>query len=197
MKILKITLLVLVGCVLLVAGGVYSGIFNFAADDPHWGMTQRLIELARERSIATHAADISVPANLADEKLITSGASEYAEMCTGCHLAPGMKDTEMRTGLYPKPPDLSAHGAHPAPEHQFWIIKHGLKMTGMPAWGLTHDDELIWSMVAFLQKLPGMSPAAYHELVEAGEGGHHHEGMGPDEHGDAESGEGDEHAHHQ
>jgi ketosteroid isomerase-like protein/mono/diheme cytochrome c family protein len=196
MKIFKISLLILVGLVVLAAVGVYSGMFNFSADDPHWGMTQRLIELARERSIATHATDISVPANLADEKLIASGAGEYAEMCTGCHLAPGMKDTEMRTGLYPKPPNLSEPGAHATPGHQFWIIKHGLKMTGMPAWGLTHDDERIWSMVAFLQKLPGLSPAAYHELVEAGEGGHHHEGMEPAQGGESGSEEGDEHAHH-
>ena len=178
----------LVALVVLAAIGVYSGVFNFAADDPHWGVTQRLIETARIRSIASHADDILVPANLADDKVIASGAGEYAEMCTGCHLAPGMKDTEIRTGLYPKPPNLSEHGAHPTPAHQFWIIKHGLKMTGMPAWGLTHDDERIWTMVAFLQKLPELSPAAYQEMIESGEGGHHHEGM---EH---EEGEANEHA---
>jgi mono/diheme cytochrome c family protein len=180
MKLLKTGLLVVAVVFVLAAVGVYSGVYDFAADDPHWGMTQRLIETARIRSIASHASDIAVPANLADEKLIASGASEYAEMCTGCHLAPGMKDTEIRKGLYPKPPNLAEHGAHPVPAHQFWIIKHGLKMTGMPAWGLTHDDERIWSMVAFLQKLPGLTPAAYQELIEAGEGGHHHEGMDHD-----------------
>lgn len=182
MKVLKTALLVVVAVVVFAAIGVYSGVFNFAADDPHWGITQRLIETARIRSIANHADDISVPTNLADEKVIASGAGEYAEMCTGCHLAPGMKDTEMRTGLYPKPPNLSGAGEHPYPAHQFWIIKHGLKMTGMPAWGLTHDDERIWSMVAFLQKLPKLTPAAYQELIESGEGGHSHGDM---EHDDA------------
>jgi mono/diheme cytochrome c family protein len=177
MKVLKIALLAVVAVVVFATIGVYSGLFNFAADDPHWGITQRLIEAARIRSIANHANDISVPVNLADEKLIASGAGEYAEMCTGCHLAPGMKDTEMRTGLYPKPPNLSEHGAHPSPAHQFWIIKHGLKMTGMPAWGLTHEDERIWSMVAFLQKLPDLTPAAYQELIESGEGAHSHDDM--------------------
>jgi mono/diheme cytochrome c family protein len=193
MKYLKTGLLVVAIVFVLAAVGVYSGVFNFAADDPHWGLTQRLIETARIRSIASRASDIAVPANLADEKLIASGASEYAEMCTGCHLAPGMKDTEMRTGLYPKPPNLAEHGAHPVAAHQFWIIKHGLKMTGMPAWGLTHDDERIWSMVAFLQKLPELTPEAYRELVEAGEGGHHHDGMGEDEHADGAASEGESH----
>jgi mono/diheme cytochrome c family protein len=173
----------------LAAVGVYSGVFNFAADDPHWGITQRLIETARIRSIATHAGDIAVPANLTDEKLIASGAGEYAEMCTGCHLAPGMKDTEMRTGLYPKPPNLSERGAHPAPAHQFWIIKHGLKMTGMPAWGLTHDDERIWSMVAFLQKLLAFRRLRTTSSSRQVRGGHHHhEGTDHDhDHGDSES----------
>jgi ketosteroid isomerase-like protein len=113
-------------------------------------------------------------------------------MCTGCHLAPGMKDTEMRTGLYPKPPNLSGKGAHRSAAQQFWIIKHGLKMTAMPAWGLTHEDERLWSMVAFLQKLPELSAAEYQEMIESGEG-HHHEGMEGEEH---EHGAEHEHGEH-
>ena len=205
MKTIKVVLLTALTLLLLAVIGVYSGVFNFAADDPHWGLTQQLIEKARDRSIASHAKDVSVPANIADPKLIASGAGEFAEMCTGCHLAPGMKDTEMRAGLYPQPPNLTAPAARRPPAEQFWIIKHGLKMTGMPAWGVTHDDERIWSMVAFAQKLPELSPAAYQELIEAGEGGHHHhEGMDmdADEHDGAASEEGADHhddappAHH-
>jgi mono/diheme cytochrome c family protein len=191
MKIVMVVLSTAVAVLLIAVIGMYSGIFNFAADDPHWGLTQRFIEMARDRSIASHSKDVSVPANIADAKLIASGASEFAEMCTGCHLAPGMKDTEMRAGLYPQPPNLTEPAARRSPGQQFWIIKHGLKMTGMPAWGVTHDDERIWSMVAFVQKLPGLSSAAYQEMIEAGEGGHqHHEGMemGLDEHNGAAPG---------
>jgi ketosteroid isomerase-like protein/mono/diheme cytochrome c family protein len=190
MKIVKIALLIVVAVVLLTGIGVYSGIFNFAADVPHWGITIRLIEAARDRFIVRQTDDVKVPANLDDPRLVTSGAGEYAEMCTGCHLAPGMKDTEMRVGLYPKPPNLAALAARRTPAQQFWIVKHGLKMTGMPAWGLTHDDERIWSMVAFLQRLPELTPAAYHEMVEAGEGGHHHDEMGGENH---EQGDANEH----
>ena len=39
------------------------------------------------------------------------------------------------------------------PAEQFWIIKHGVKMTGMPAWGVTHDDEMLWDVVALVRKL--------------------------------------------
>ncbi|MGQ0835010.1 MAG: c-type cytochrome [Gammaproteobacteria bacterium] len=127
-----------------------------------------MLEAVRDRSVATRSSDIAVP-SLDDPKLIAVGAEHYAEMCTGCHLAPGLRDTEIRAGLYPKPPNLAEHGEHRAPEETFWIIKHGFKMTGMPAWGLTHDDESIWGMVAFVRRLPDLSPDAYRELVEPDE----------------------------
>jgi mono/diheme cytochrome c family protein len=175
MKILRIVLIALVVLVSLGAATVYSGAFDVAADDPHWRVTSRVIESIRDRSIARRAKGVAPPSSLEDRQLITSGAGEYAQMCTGCHLAPGMKDTEMRKGLNPVPPELARHGANRTPGEQFWIIKHGLKMTAMPAWGLTHEDDRIWSMVAFLRKLPQMTSGQYQELVDSGEGGHHHD----------------------
>ena len=49
---------------------------------------------------------------------------------------------------------------------QFWIVKHGVKMTGMPAWGVTHDDELLWDVVAFVRKLPELTPEQYETMVK-------------------------------
>jgi mono/diheme cytochrome c family protein len=159
----------------LALGFVYGGVFNVAADEPHWGVTLAIMEATREKSIVVRARSVGAPPALGDPQRIAAGAQEYAEMCTGCHLAPGMKDTELRAGLYPKPPNLAEHAAHRKPAEAFWIIKHGLKMTGMPAWGVTHDDMRIWSMVAFLQKLPELSAAEYKSLVaeKAGEGHTH------------------------
>jgi hypothetical protein len=111
-------------------GFVYSGTFNVAADEPHWGLTHRLIEAMRERSIAARAGGMELPP-LDDPALVIMGAGHYAEMCTGCHLAPGMKETEIRAGLYPQPPNLIEHGAHRSAAESFWI-KHGLKMTVCP-----------------------------------------------------------------
>lgn len=166
---------------LLGVGFVYSGAFNVAADAPHWQITARLLDKARERSIARNAENIIVP-NLDDNGLIAIGADHYAEMCTGCHLAPGMHDNEMRKGLYPHPPNLVESGAQRDPAQKFWIIKHGLKMTAMPAWGLTHDDRSIWGMVAFLRKLPTMSPESYRALTGQSEAEHsHHHGDAPSE----------------
>ncbi|HUW28181.1 MAG TPA: cytochrome c [Sulfuriferula sp.] len=142
---------------------VWSGIYNAGADSPHWKITYTLMQATRERSVGQHAAAITVPPNLNDPQLILKGAGQYAAMCTSCHLAPGMKDSELRPGLYPLPPNLSA--ASVDAREAFWVIKHGLKMSAMPAWGMSHDDATIWSMVAFLQKLPGMTPAQYKEIV--------------------------------
>jgi len=84
-------------------------------------------------------------------------------MCTGCHLAPGMGDSEIRPGLYPQPPNLSQEPVDPS--EAFWVIKHGIKMSAMPAWGRTHDDATIWDMVAFVQQLPHLTPAQYRDIV--------------------------------
>jgi mono/diheme cytochrome c family protein len=147
---------------LLVYAYAWSGFYNIGADSPHEPITYRFLSMVREHSIHRHARDISVP-KLDDPALISKGAGQYAAMCTGCHLAPGMRDSEIRAGLYPQPPNLSQQSVDP--REAFWVIKHGIKMSGMPAWGATHDDPTIWSMVAFLQKLPGMTPAQYKDMV--------------------------------
>ena len=121
-----------------------------------------LMQTIRNRSIQVHSADINVP-NLDDPQLILKGAGQYAAMCTNCHLSPGMDDSEIRPGLYPQPPKLAQ--VRFDPRAVFWTIKHGIKMSAMPAWGSSHDDETIWSMVAFVQKLPGMTPAEYKAIV--------------------------------
>ena len=148
----------------VVALGVWlwSGSYDIGADAPHWGATAKVIGVLRERSIETRAAGIKVPP-LNDAALIAEGAEHYAGMCTECHLAPGMTDSETRAGLYPRPPNLSRFA--PDPAAAFWIIKHGIKMSGMPAWGKTHDDQKIWAMVAFLQQQPTMSVAQYRALT--------------------------------
>ena len=143
-------------------GYAYSGIYNIGADVHHSKPVLALIHTLRERSIEVRAQHITVP-DLDDPQLILKGAGQYAAMCTSCHLKPGVRNSELRAGLYPRPPNLTRF--KPNPRAAFWIIKHGIKMTAMPAWGLTHDDATIWSMVAFLQKMPDMTPAQYQDIV--------------------------------
>ena len=145
---------------------IYMGAYNFAADIPHTQPVYWLLETARERSIAVRAADVVVPGDLADPKRIASGAGQYADMCSSCHLAPGMKRTEISRGLYPRAPELRRR-SHSTPAEDFWVVKHGVKMTGMPAWGVTHSDELLWDVVAFLRKLPELTAEQYQVLVKS------------------------------
>jgi len=169
-------LLGLLTLVLVVVGAgvfIWSGAYNIAADDPHWPVTEGLMVAVRDRSIAAHASDVVVPA-LDDDSLIRTGAGNYDAMCAGCHLKPGVERSEASAGLYPAPPNLTRRRTDDA-ARAFWVIKHGIKMSGMPAWGLSMEDEHIWGMVAFLRQLPDMSPGSYHELVAAS-GGHSHGG---------------------
>lgn len=164
-KSVERTLVVVITLAVLVAGaGIYawSGLYDIGADAPHWKPTYALLETLRDRSIHARAGNLAIP-DLDDPQRILVGAGQYAAMCTGCHLAPGMRDSEIRPGLYPQPPNLSRQQVDP--RVAFWVIKHGIKMSAMPAWGGSHDDATIWSMVAFLRKLPGMTPAQYKAIV--------------------------------
>ncbi len=162
---------------LLLVGGaclgvfVYAGAYDIGADSPHSAPVAWLIEQVRDRSIAARARMIAPPADLAIPSRIAAGAGLYAEMCAGCHLAPGMERTEISQGLYPPAPRLTG-GSDLSPGEEFWVIKHGVKLTGMAAWGRTHDDALIWDMVAFLRAAPRLDPAAYQALVKSAPADH-------------------------
>ena len=167
----------------LIGGGlfVYSGSYPMGADSPHNPFTYWVLETLRERSIARAASDIQIPDKLNTSDRLLAGGADYNDMCAGCHLKPGKKESDFTIGLYPAPPNLTAKADAHGHEHgsdtgskeiairrQFWIIKHGIKASGMPAWGPTHSDERIWNMVAFLQRLPSLTPDQYQILTARG-----------------------------
>ena len=144
-----------------------AGIVDVGADTPHSSFTYQALTFARERAIASRTGDIQVPADLADPERVRRGAGNYAAMCVNCHLSPEAPDSEIRKGLYPTPPNLSEKPTSPPSRdaaRDFWIIKHGIKMSAMPAWGKTHTDEQMWNMTAFIRKMPGMTAAQYQAL---------------------------------
>ncbi len=155
-----VILLTLIGIGL--GAAAYCGLYNVGADDHHWSLTYAVLQSVRDRSIQVHSERLEVP-NLNDPQLVLNGAGQYAAMCNGCHLAPGVEDSEMTAGMYPKPPNLSK--VRFDPRDAFWAIKHGVKMSAMPAWGGSHDDPTIWSVVAFLRKLPTLTPQQYRDIV--------------------------------
>ena len=161
-----------------------AGIVDVGADTPQSSFTYQALTFARERAIASRTGDIQVPADLADPERVRRGAGNYAAMCVNCHLSPEAPDSEIRKGLYPTPPNLSEKPTSPPSRdaaRDFWIIKHGIKASGMPAWGKSMSDPYIWGMVAFLERLPQLDAAQYRALVAQSEG-HQHGGGEPDMH---------------
>ena len=162
--------------VVLGAGAViYAGMYDVAATSPHSRLTSWLLETARIRSIKAQAVAVRAPPGLDDPAKVLIGVEHYAAHCAVCHGAPGVPKGDIARGLYPPPPDLAKTARLYNPAELFWIVKNGIKMTGMPAWSDHSDDEL-WATVAFLKKLPGMSEQDYARLVMASmaHGGGHH-----------------------
>ena len=173
---------------------IASGAFDIAADSPHSAPVFKLLTLTRDRAIDSRAAAVTLPTDLANPERIRKGSGNYDEMCADCHLKPGKTDSEIRKGLYPTPPDLTKTDVARAAnielnsKRQFWVIKHGIKASGMSAWGKGGmDDAGIWDIVAFLQKMPTLSEEGYKTLVAASDG---HSHAGADHHDNA-----DGHAH--
>jgi len=152
--------------VLAIGAAVFvgSGVYNIGADDHHTKIVLTIIEHLRDRSIAVRARTIAVP-GLEDPENIGAGAQRYSALCVGCHLAPGVTKSALRPGLYPHPPNLSQEDV-PDARSTFWTIKHGIKMSAMPAWGKTLDDAAIWDIVSFVRKMPAMSPEQYQRLSQ-------------------------------
>jgi len=174
MKMFKLLLLLTALGVGTIATIIYSGIVDVAADEPHNEFVYWLLEETRKNSITKAAKNIEVP-NLDDPELLLMGGTDYEFMCASCHLKPGQGKSDMSVGLYPAPPNLAvANDNHEGHEHgddtqaarnNFWVIKHGIKASGMPAWGKTHDDQRIWAMVAFIKRLPTLTPDQYQILT--------------------------------
>ena len=188
MTFLRDLLIIAVIGVLALLAFMFSGIYNPAASAQGNAWVEWFLKTTREQSVSRRIDNVQVP-NLQDEKLLQEGAEHYAEMCTGCHLAPGMSESEMRAGLTPRPPELAQVAQQIDPRRAFWVIKHGIRMTAMPAWGATHSDDKIWAITAFVKALPGMSEQRYQQLAGSGHGDddmaeHEHAEGSDHDHGD-------------
>jgi mono/diheme cytochrome c family protein len=144
---------------------IYSGVYDVAASTPDNGLIKAILETTSDRSIERRAEGIKPP-KLDDPQRIQTGLVHYHEMCATCHGAPGVKISEIGQGLNPYPPELAARKRAGEAGEAFWVVKNGIKMTGMPAFGVTHSDEEIWAIVAFLQRMPKLSPQEYQAMVQ-------------------------------
>lgn len=167
----------------------FTGHYNVAATSPHWNLTLETLETVRDQSIKRHSEGINVPQSLDDPKLRELGFHHYHEMCRLCHGAPGYERNEFAQGLYPNPPHLASGALQKEwnDAQLYWIVKNGLKMTGMPSFGVTHSEEEMWGVIAILRILPDLKPDGYAAMTEsaAQEGeqeGHHHDGDSSETH---------------
>jgi mono/diheme cytochrome c family protein len=156
------------------AAAIQLGLAPVAATEPHWEMTRWVLSTAMERGVQRRALDVAVPDDLDLPARVRAGASAYDAMCAVCHGAPGVEPGALVEGLLPGPPELAEEAEEWTAAELFWITKHGIRMTGMAAFGPTHEDSQIWDIVAFLQRLPYMSASEYRSLAGAGAQAHHH-----------------------
>jgi mono/diheme cytochrome c family protein len=158
-------------------GVIYSGLYNVGATDPHAPLVHWVLETARTRSIKAHAASIMPPPGLDAPQMVLKGTEHFAAHCAVCHGAPGVPSGDIAHGMYPAPPNLATIAGRYSPAELFWVVRNGIKSSGMPAWG-DHGDGELWAIVAFLLKLPTMTEQAYGQLIMENivHGGEHHHG---------------------
>jgi hypothetical protein len=154
----------LLGILAAIAAVVFflGGFFNVAASEQDPDFVNWTLVQVRQASIARHATD-NPPASLEDAATVQAGAKAYATRgCTNCHGGPGVEWQKFSEGLNPDPPDLKEVVPNREPRELFWVVKNGIKMTGMPSFKVAGvPDNEIWSIVAFLKKLPNVSDADY------------------------------------
>jgi mono/diheme cytochrome c family protein len=146
---------------------IESGAYDISQLSPHNNFTKWVIRTTKHNSIDKRVQSVVEPSTLGDSSMIVEGFRHYRSMCSMCHSAPGERPDEMALGLYPEPPLIYKHKEQEDPKEFFWIIKNGIKMTSMPAYGPTHSDERIWAITAFVtQKLNKMTPEEYAEWIK-------------------------------
>ncbi len=142
-----------------------SGIVPIKASSGHWRITEWFLRFSMKRSVATHSLALKAPANLADRALVQNGAGYYEIGCRSCHGEPGLPPPRIAVHMLPTPPDLVPRVRDSTPEKLFYVVKHGMKFTGMPAWPSAQRDDEVWAVVAFLLEYPRLDAAGYRELA--------------------------------
>ncbi|HXH14277.1 MAG TPA: c-type cytochrome [Alphaproteobacteria bacterium] len=152
--------------VLAVGGGLVaaSGVIPIKASSGHWAITAWLLDFAKSRSVSTHTLTLDAPA-LDEPWLVLKGAGHYETGCLPCHGAPGRRPPRIAQAMTPPPPNLAPEVSQWQDDELFYIVKHGIKFTGMPAWPAQQRDDEVWAVVAFLRQLPNLDAEGYRRLV--------------------------------
>lgn len=141
------------------AGAVLAaGLIDFSASKPAGRLEERLAAFALDRSIAHHASRTANPLARSPEAA-AAGLALFRTHCAACHGAPGVDPTEAGASLNPPAPGLGLARVQARSDGELqWIVSHGIRMTGMPAFGASRSDEEVWQLVAALRRLPRLTP---------------------------------------
>ncbi len=150
----------LVGFVLVV-----TGVIPINASGGHWTITKWMLSFSMSRSVATYSSGIEAPSNLDEHSRILKGASHYHFGCAPCHGSPIWQKPRVAQQLIPRPPSLTAAASNWSSAELFYIVKHGIKFTGMPAFPSQHRDDEVWDVVAYLQAYSDMTESEYRQLI--------------------------------
>jgi cytochrome c553 len=148
--------------------GLASGIVPIKASSGHWPITASLLHFAMRRSVATHTLGLEPPP-LDEAWLAVKGGAHYEIACRGCHGSPEEPYPTIAQHMTPRPPHLADVVAEWEPAELFYVVKHGVKFTGMPAWPAQQREDEVWAMVAFLLQLPDLDAVGYRRLVDGEE----------------------------
>lgn len=154
---------------------ITAGVVNFAATNSPSAAEATIAKFAVDRSMAWRVRDTANPF-AGDKQAAASGFHHYADTCLACHGAPDVPPKEFAKGLNPPAPNLTNSLSTRSDAELFWIVKNGIRMTGMPALGPTHTDNDIWKIVSFVRSLPDLSDEQRTQLREALGSGHEHSG---------------------
>lgn len=164
MELLVLAYILAVGAAIVVA----SGIVPVKASSGHWPITTWILSFASGRSIATNSASIVVPP-LDEPGMVRLGAATFESNCAWCHGSPLEQQPAVAAAMTPAPPTLSKTIGRWEPNELFYIVQHGIKFTGMPAWPTLARDDEIWPVVAFLRSLEQMTASKYRDLLNLGD----------------------------
>ena len=165
MRIFLAVLITLLVQMLLFLGFIFSGIYNVAADKPDPPAIVWVLKTVRTNSIHPRADKVMIPAYVKDIPAYI-GFSRFHTTCERCHGAPGVEQSGFAEGMYPRPPDLMKSVKNFSVKHIFWVIRNGIKTTGMPSFEKTLTDKELWTLAVSVKHLPVTSPQEYGEAIK-------------------------------
>jgi mono/diheme cytochrome c family protein len=162
-RLATVVVTLIVAFVVLAGGAIVlamSGHAPVAAANRHSGLIEWYLNMASDEAVDHGGESVHPPAGLDAPEVQKMGMQHYVEMCQTCHGGRGVAASEIGQGLYPRPPKLERH-LRARIEPTYWIVKNGIRDTGMPAFGPTHSEQELWAIAAFTVAMPHMTPEEY------------------------------------